>query len=225
MRQSLALMFTLLLIVLITVPAGAQGSQADGTLVDGSGKTTGSVHLTEAGNGVTVSVTYAGIPGGQHGIHFHTVGKCDGPDFMTAGGHFNPDNKQHGLQNPQGAHAGDLSNLTSSGTGMQQFSTATNRITLGAGPTSIFDADGTALVIHANPDDEMTDPTGNSGGRIACAVLTRAAPSTATGTTALPATGAPHGTSLPPLPLTLAGIGGVLVCAGIVTRRTASTRQ
>jgi Cu/Zn superoxide dismutase len=117
---------------------------------------------------------------GQHGIHFHAVGKCDGPDFMTAGAHFNPTSKQHGAKSPQGPHLGDLPNLPIDASTAAQSGYAatltTKMVTLSAGPASIFDADGTALVIHANPDDEMTDPSGNSGGRIACAVLALNAP-------------------------------------------------
>ena len=92
---------------------------------------------------------------------------------MSAGGHFNPTNRQHGLRNPQGPHAGDLPNLTVDANGAGTFQATNALVTLGAGTSSLFDADGSALVIHADPDDEMTDPTGNSGGRIACGVITR----------------------------------------------------
>jgi Cu-Zn family superoxide dismutase len=146
---------------------------------------------------LTVNVTAAGaLAQGAHGIHFHAVGKCDGPDFTTAGGHFNPANKQHGLDNPNGPHAGDLPNFTvgpsTASQGGYTFTATTNMISLTPGPASIFDADGTALVIHAGMDDEKTDPAGNSGSRVACAVLTQGAATAATGTTAQPtATQAP----------------------------------
>ena len=113
------------------------------------------------------------LPPGQKGVHIHEVGKCEGPQFTSAGGHFNPDKKQHGTLNPQGAHAGDLPNISVDGYGVGQLETTTNRITLGAGPTSVFDADGSAIVIHAAADDFKTDPTGNSGGRSVCGVIVK----------------------------------------------------
>lgn len=157
---------------------GAAGEKESGTLVDSSGSPIGTVQLAQTASGVamTVSVTStSALKPGDHGIHFHSVGRCDGPDFVSAGAHFNPMSKQHGLQNPNGPHAGDLPNFTvgpstANGSGYT-FTATTPMISLSPGPTSIFDADGTTLVIHANADDERTDPTGNSGGRVACAVL------------------------------------------------------
>jgi Cu-Zn family superoxide dismutase len=102
------------------------------------------------------------------------VGKCDAPDFTSAGPHFNPTGKQHGALNPQGSHAGDLPNLNVGPDGTGRLETATEQITLGPGATSLWDADGSALVVHAAPDDFTTDPTGNAGGRIACGILTAA---------------------------------------------------
>ena len=109
----------------------------------------------------------------MHGIHIHAVGRCDPPDFMSAGDHVNPTNRQHGLRNPQGPHAGDLPNLTVEAGGTGTFQAANVDLTLGAGANGLFDADGSALVVHADPDDEATEPTGNSGGRIACGVIMR----------------------------------------------------
>jgi Cu-Zn family superoxide dismutase len=108
-----------------------------------------------------------------HGIHFHAVGRCDPPDFMSAGDHFNPTNRQHGQRNPQGPHAGDLPNLTVEANGTATYQATNALVTLGPGANSLLDADGSALVIHADPDDDVTDPAGNSGGRIACAVIAR----------------------------------------------------
>jgi superoxide dismutase, Cu-Zn family len=115
-----------------------------------------------------IGVQAKGLPPGIHGIHLHSVGRCDGPDFKSAAAHWNPKDKQHGHENPMGAHLGDLPNLNvgADGTGTASF-------TIGAQP--LDDADGTSLVIHAKPDDYKTDPSGNSGDRIACAVLTPAA--------------------------------------------------
>ncbi|MDQ6834431.1 MAG: superoxide dismutase family protein [Chloroflexota bacterium] len=179
-RPMMLTMFGALLAFLLAMPLGtaAAGEQAGGTLVDGTGKQIGTVQLTQTANAVAVTVSVTGVgtlAPGDHGIHFHAVGKCDGPDFSSAGGHFNPANKQHGLDNPNGPHAGDLPNFTvgasTASQGGYTFTATTSMITLSAGPTSIFDADGTALVIHVGMDDEKTDPAGNSGSRVACAVL------------------------------------------------------
>ncbi len=184
MRRIMAILgFTLVALLTLTPLAGAEGERASGTLVDGTGQAIGAVQLEQRANGVTIAVTFQGvdvIKPGEHGIHLHAVGKCDGPDFTTAGGHFNPTGKKHGTQNPEGAHAGDLPNLvlgpsTATQRGYAYTATATG-VTLSPGPASLFDADGTALVIHANPDDHVTDPAGNSGPRVACAVLALTAP-------------------------------------------------
>lgn len=172
--------FGTMIAFLLAIPLGtsAAGEQASGFLVDGSGNQIGNVQLVQTANGVavTVSVTNASVlKAGDHGIHFHAVGKCDGPDFASAGAHFNPTSKQHGLNNPNGPHAGDLPNFTvgpsTASSGGYTFTAMTSMISVSPGATSVFDADGTALVIHANPDDDRTDPTGNSGGRVACAIL------------------------------------------------------
>ena len=121
-------------------------------------------------DGSTVVLTATKIAAGQHGWHLHAVGKCDPADFATAGGHFNPDTKQHGTQNPQGPHAGDLGNLTAGADGTAKADVVA-KVTLAPGATSLLKTDGTAIVIHANPDDDKTDPSGNSGARIACGVV------------------------------------------------------
>jgi Cu-Zn family superoxide dismutase len=117
------------------------------------------------GTRTNISVQAEGLSPGVHGIHLHEVGRCDGPGFQTAGGHWNPHSRLHGRDNPQGAHLGDLPNLDvgADGRGSAEFTIE----------GSLADADGTSLVIHAKPDDYKTDPSGNSGDRIACAVLTR----------------------------------------------------
>ena len=201
MRRMVAILGFAILLSLGAVPiAGATGERAQGALIDSTGASLGRVELEQEAGAVRVRVVITDpnlIRPGQHGLHFHAIGRCDTPDFASAGGHFNPTAKQHGAKNPQGPHAGDLPNLpladsTRNRTGVgYTFVTTTGGITLSAGPASIFDADGTALVIHANPDDELTDPTGNSGGRVACAVLQ---PSAAPG---LPNTGAGGATRMP----------------------------
>src|SRR5439155_692784 len=104
---------------------------------------------------------------GATGVHVHAVGKCDGPDFTSAGPHFNPAGRQHGALNPQGAHAGDLPNIEVGADGKGRLESTTELMSLIGGTTSVFDADGSAIVVHAAPDDFRTDPTGNSGARIA----------------------------------------------------------
>jgi Cu-Zn family superoxide dismutase len=148
--------------------------RATAELKNAKGDVIGTANLWEDASGVRVVTQVRGLSPGRHGFHIHAVGKCDPPEFTTAGGHFNPGGKKHGLKNPAGPHAGDLPNLEvgADGTGRQEQ--VTKLVTLGSGPTSLFDADGSALVVHANPDDDVTDPTGNSGGRVACGVVRRA---------------------------------------------------
>ena len=136
-------------------------------LVNASGQSIGSVRAWETAGGVTFRVDATGLPHGVHGIHVHAVGRCDPPDFASAGPHWNPAGKQHGFNNPSGHHAGDLYNVTVAANGVLG-----EAVTIpGASMASLIDADGAALVIHAAADDYLTDPSGNSGARIACAVL------------------------------------------------------
>lgn len=152
--------------------AAAQSPTAVAELKNGTGQVVGTATLAQASNGVRVTASVKGLQAGKHGIHIHAVGKCEGPDFTTAGGHFNPDAKQHGAQNPAGAHAGDLPNLTVAADSTGAYDATAAKVTLASGtPNSLFDADGSALVIHFSEDDEKTDPTGNSGARIACGVI------------------------------------------------------
>lgn len=144
-------------------------------LVDVDGKNVGTARLTENDKGVvTLTVNVNGLPAGTRGIHFHEVGVADpkaSPPFSTAGEHHNPTARQHGLNNPNGVHAGDLPNLVINDQGIGTLNTTTDRITLKAGPTTVFDANGTSLIIHTNTDDQVTDPAGNTGGRIAGGVV------------------------------------------------------
>ncbi|MFL5386880.1 MAG: superoxide dismutase family protein [Longimicrobiaceae bacterium] len=140
-------------------------------IYDAAGQTVGQLTLLQRGrDSVHVTVEATRLPAGVHGTHLHATGRCDPPGFTTAGGHLNPAARQHGLRNPNGPHLGDLPNLTvaANGTGRME---ATIAATLTPGQAPLFDPDGTALVVHAGADDMVTDPSGNSGARIACSVV------------------------------------------------------
>ena len=145
------------------------------TIVNASGETRGTAEMwQDADNVVHVEVQVTGMPAGPHGIHFHAVGSCESTSagaFAGAGAHFNPLGRQHGLDNPAGPHAGDAPNLTVNANGIGRASFTTDRISLTEGSTSLFDADGSAIVIHAAADDQISQPAGNSGARIACGVV------------------------------------------------------
>lgn len=168
-----------ILLPLVAVLAGCQtvdqaSSERLGqaTLKLANGTSAGTAQLLASGAQVEISIAMTGVPGGVHGAHLHATGSCDAADFSSAGGHLNPAGRQHGSDNPAGAHLGDLPNVTvgADGTGTV---TATLPGTRDEVLARIFDADGTAVVVHAGPDDYRTDPSGNSGSRIACGVLTR----------------------------------------------------
>jgi|SRR5690606_5459992 Cu-Zn family superoxide dismutase len=142
------------------------------TLRLANGLPAGTAQLLASGNQLNISVAAVGLSPGVHGVHLHMTGSCEAPDFTSAGGHLNPANKQHGHENPAGAHFGDLPNLTAGSSGAGTVS-ATLPGTIEEALEHLFDADGTAVVIHATADDYRTDPAGNAGGRIACGVLTR----------------------------------------------------
>ena len=150
----------------------ASPATAGATLRDSEGKAVGTATLSEVAGGVRVIVTLVGTPG-IHGFHVHAVGKCTGPDFKSAGGHFNPRAKKHGAENAQGAHAGDMPNVVvlADGTGQADF--VAPGVTLGTGSGSLFPRGGTALVLHARADDLKSDPAGNAGDRVACGVIER----------------------------------------------------
>lgn len=155
-----------------SVPVWAVGERAAAPLRDAEGKVLGVALFVQEAQGVRISVTVKGLSPGEHGIHIHAVGKCEPPDFLSAGPHFNPTNKKHGLNNPEGPHAGDLPNLIVGEDGSAVYEHVTDRVTLTPGELSLFDEDGSALIIHAGPDDQITDPAGNSGARVLCGVIT-----------------------------------------------------
>jgi Cu-Zn family superoxide dismutase len=152
-------------------PAPRPGAVAD--LKNALGQAVGRATFTEVAGGVRLVVDVRAFQPGDRGIHVHAVGRCDPPAFTSAGGHFNPLDRRHGLASPGGPHAGDLPGIAVGADGRGHLDVVTDRLSLGAGPTSIFDADGSALVVHDRPDDQRTEPTGNSGGRAACGVVVR----------------------------------------------------
>ncbi len=166
------------LLVLVAASAAyaypSSGSFALARILNANGETVGAALLTQQGEEVRVFAWARGLTPGKHGIHLHAVGSCVPPAFASAGSHFNPEGKKHGLHNPEGAHGGDLPNMETRENGLGILRAETDRATLGEGSGSLLDADGSAVVIHAAEDDQVTDPTGNSGARIACGVIQHA---------------------------------------------------
>jgi Cu-Zn family superoxide dismutase len=166
------LVLSLFLLTACRPPAGA-GRRATAPLADVGGRDVGTLTLRDApGQPLTIEGELQGLPAGTHGIHFHAVGQCDATGaFASAGAHFNPASRKHGLESPDGPHAGDLPNLVVAADGRATVRLTSSRVTLGREAGSLLDADGSAVVVHAAADDQRTDPSGNSGGRIACAVI------------------------------------------------------
>ena len=164
-----------LTVLVAAAPAGAADTgkvEAMAKMADAKGGEVGSVMLQQTPQGVLLSLDLSNLPPGPHAFHIHTAGKCEPPEFKSAGGHFNPTGAHHGFESDKGAHAGDLPNIYVPESGAIRAEYLAKGVTLDEGKeTSLFDADGSAIVIHAKADDYKTDPAGDAGGRIACGVI------------------------------------------------------
>lgn len=158
-------------------PAVQTGSPMPGARAvvrNSAGANLGTLIFAPSPTGIHITGALSGLPPGVHGIHLHAVGTCTAPEFTSAGGHVNPMSAHHGLENPAGPHAGDLPNIVVASDGTVRVDLTDPRVTLDTNPAGgLFDADGSAIVVHAGPDDQKTDPAGNSGARIACGVIER----------------------------------------------------
>ena len=169
------------LVGLVALPActtmgegsSAGDPMASATLLDASGAAHGTARVMQTTSGLNVMVSVTGLTPGVHAVHVHTTGACTAPDFTSAGGHWNPMGKEHGMQNPNGSHMGDMPNMTvgADGTGSLTYTIAGGMVEGSANP--LLDSDGAAVVVHAQADDNVSDPAGNAGGRIACGVLAK----------------------------------------------------
>ena len=169
MRTITSLLGLLAMAGLCVAPA-ADAATARAELKDAQGKSVGDATLQDTPDGVKLTATFNGLPPGEHAFHVHAVGKCE-PPFESAGGHYNPTGRQHGRDNPQGPHAGDLPNVLVKDSKPVTMEITIRNVSLSEGESRLIDTDGASLVVHEKPDDYKTDPAGNAGARIACGVI------------------------------------------------------
>lgn len=167
-------MLSVLALAFVIGSAAVSAQMKHVDLKDAKGSSVGMAMISPAkGGGVSIDLDLHGLPPGEHALHFHAVPKCEGPDFTSATGHFNPGMKKHGMQNPEGPHAGDMSNFTVDAKGNAKATVTNKNVTMGSEANSIYANGGTALMIHAAADDMKSDPAGNAGARIACGAITK----------------------------------------------------
>ena len=162
-----------LLFSLVSARGMAKGGGITVAVKDATGKDVGTVKIKPIASGVELKLNLRGLTSGEHAIHFHQNAKCEAPDFKSAGPHFNPDGKMHGLENPMGAHAGDMLNFTADEKGNAKATIVNKSVNLGTDAHSLYSNGGTSLVVHAKADDMKTDPAGNAGDRIACGLIVK----------------------------------------------------
>ena len=164
----------LLMLLMVFSCASAWGQTVSVQLKNAQGESVGTATLMPAdGSGVRIQLNVKNLSPGVHALHIHQTASCDPPAFTSAGPHFNPGHKKHGMQNPEGPHAGDMENFTVGQDGTADATVLAKGVSMGDGANSVFSNGGTALVIHAGPDDMKSDPAGNAGGRLACGVISK----------------------------------------------------